>query len=81
VFRNPLVFLVLGSLGVLPGCSQTREPVAIAIDSEGFEMRGRFSRRARPDRVQRFCSSPATRGIPTTSWGWGPDSRRRGSTS
>jgi dienelactone hydrolase len=40
--RNLVLFLVLGVLTALPACSQTREPVAIAIDSEGFEMRGRF---------------------------------------
>jgi dienelactone hydrolase len=40
--RNPLLFLVLGSLTVLPCCSQTSESVAVAIESEGFEMRGRF---------------------------------------
>jgi pimeloyl-ACP methyl ester carboxylesterase len=42
VSRTPLLFLVLGSLTAVPACSQTREPVALAIDSEGFEMRGRF---------------------------------------
>lgn len=40
--RNPLLALVLANLTVLPACSQTREPVAVGIESEGFEMRGRF---------------------------------------
>ena len=40
--RNLLLLLALGSLTALPAFAQQPEPVEVAIDSEGYAMRGRF---------------------------------------
>lgn len=40
--RNLVTALVLSSLTLTFACSRARQPVPISIDSEGFEMHGRF---------------------------------------
>lgn len=76
--RNLLLLLVVGSLSAQPALPQQPEPVRVAIDSEGYTMRGRFFPSGKAGRHPTLLLIPGYPGNPDDVLGMGAKLSREG---